>query len=282
MVAVTSNTLGKFAKSNNKRKRDASVSTRAKYARKSVDVNRSLIKANADAIRAVKRMIPPPVYTDYQYSRGFSPFIATSPTLYTSIRCDKLMNPTQWLPCLRRDDNALESTTTLVKRMQLNLRYDLRQSSWVQITTFVVSLRKDAANRDPFDTTTLVENDDYIVSNGQNQNARLNPAVFKVHYARNVSLMSAAWRRPENVVGGDNTLVSTSETTFDKGQVNMSLNTRLRQPTTPLNWKSMTQEQLIAPDRLYLLSFFTGSTQNAEDDAPVVGYDALYTCYNSS
>lgn len=269
-------------KKNHTRRRRSSTLTKAKYKPRTAAANRSLIKSNALAIRAVRRLMPPRIFTDYQYSRGYAPFFSTSPTLYSSVRCDKLMNPTQWVPVLRRDDGALQSTTTLVKRMQVNLRYDLGQANWVQITTFIVSLRRDAANRDPFDTATLAEGDDYILSDNQKQNARLNPAVFKCHYVRNVSLCSATWRQTETTIPTDQVFTSNSATTFAKGQVNMKLNIRLRQPTTPLNWKSMTEDQLIAPNRLYILSFFTGSTNLPDDDPPVVAYDALYTCLNAS
>jgi len=191
------------------------------------------------------------------------------------------MNPTQWLPVLRRDSNVLESTSTLVKRMQMNLRFTLGKSNWVQATTYVVSLRKDAANRNPFDVASLVQGDDYIISSPQEENARLNPAVFKVHFAKNVSLMSNSWRQPEAVFQ-DSTFTSNSEATFDKEQVNMKLDFRLRQPTTPQSWKQMVQEQLIATQRLYILTFFKGSTNEPDDDPPVVSYDCLYTCYNAS
>lgn len=263
------------------RRRRTSVIKRAKFQKPTARNQKSQIMGNAMAIRSLRRLVPPPVYTDYQYSRGYGPFFGPDPTDFSSILCDKLMNPTQWLPCLRRDANALESTTTLVKRMQVNLRFNLGQANWCQMTTFIVSLRRDAANRTPDDTATLTEGDDFIVSTQEGFNARLNPSVFKVHYVRNLSLMSASWKEPETQAG-QAVFTSNSATTFAKGQVNMKLNFRLRQPVTPQNWKVMTQEQLSPHQRLYILTFFKGSTNEPDDTPPAVYYDALYTCYNSS
>lgn len=280
MPYMRRNALTKMSRTRVRRRR-TSVVKRAKFQKPTARNQKSQIMGNALAIRSLKRLMPPPVYTDYQYSRGYGPFFGQDPTNYTSILSDKLMNPTQWVPCLRQDVNALQSSTTLVKRLQINLRYDLGQSNWVQATTYIVSLRRDAANRDPFDPATLVAGDDFIVSTQQRQNARLNPSVFKVHAYRNVSLMSGTWRQPE-VVAGNATFTSNSATTFAKGQLNLKLNFRLRQPTTQQNWKVMEQDQLSPWQRLYILTFFTGSTNEVDDDPPAVFYDCLYTCYNSS
>lgn len=272
--------LTKMSRTTLKRRR-TSVIKRARYQKPTARNQKSQIMGNAMAINSLRRLVPPPVYTDYQYCRGYGPFFGSDPTEFSSILCDKLMNLTQWLPVLRRDSNALESTTTLVKRMQLNIRYNLGQANWCQMTTFIVSLRRDAANRTPDDTATLVENDDFIVSTQEGFNARLNPAVFKVHYVRNLSLMSASWKELETTVQNQ-VFTSNSATTFAKGQVNMKLNFRIRQPTTPQNWKVMTQDQLSPHQRLYILTFFKGSTNEVDDTPPAVFYDALYTCYNSS
>lgn len=280
MPRVTFNRMSR--KKNHVRRRRSSTLTKAKFKPRTTAANRSLIKSNAYAIRAVRNLMPPPVWTDYQYCRSYGPFFGSDPTDYTSILCDKLTQPTNWLPCLRRDTNALQSTTTLVKRMQINLRYDLGESNWVQMTTFVVSLRRDAANRDPFDTASLVLGDDYIYSTQQQQNVRLNPAVFKCHYVRNCSLCSATWRGEKTELASGVVVTSNSETTFAKGQVNMKLNFKLRQPTTPQNWKQMTIDQLSPHQRLYILTFFVGSTNEVDDISPSVTYDCLYTCYNSS
>lgn len=279
MPLVRRNNLGKFASS--VRRKRTGVIKRAKFQAPTARNQKNQILGNAMAIRALKRIIPPAVWTDYSFCFTYGPFIAAAGD-YQSVLCDKLTNLTQWTPVMRRDANALVSSTTLIKRMQINLRYELAQSNWVQATTFIVSLRKDASNRDPSNEATLVQNEDYIISTQQGLNARLNPAVFKVHYARNVSMMSNAWRQDAVPIVGGVPLVSNSALTFAKGQVNLKLNMKVRQPSVATNWKVMQIEQLPPSQRLYILTFFKGNATDPSLDSPSVSYDCLNTCYNSS
>lgn len=287
MPRVTYNRLAR--KRSSVRKRRTSVAVRAKYAPKTAAVNRSLIRSNAASIRAVKRMIPPPVYCDFQFTKAFSPFLSdVPPGNYFNIQTAELMTPKSsgqpsqflWQPCLRQDPNVLSASSTLVKRMQINLRYSLGQSNWCQISTFVVTLRKDAANR--IVTQNGLSPDEDYVYNSQNYNPRLNSAVFKVHYVRHISLMSNAWEQPKAEVNNAE-FAGNPNTTWAKGQVNINCNVRLRQPIgTP--WVQMTQDQLSPNQRYYLVSFFKGQ-QNVDDvdgTAPRVDWDILYTTFNAS
>ena len=285
MPRVTFNRLSKNKSS--MRRRRSSVSTRAKFMPKNARANRSLIKSNASAIRAVKRMIPPPIYTDFQYTNAYAPFLTdVPPGNYFNILSAELMSPRSteqpaqllWQPCLRQDPNVLTASSTLIKRLQLNLRYTLGESNWCQISTFLVTLRKDAANR-VINQAELIPDEDYIY-NDQNYNPRLNPAVFKVHYVRHLSLMSNAWMQPKAAVGTD-VFAGNPNTTFAKGQVNIKPDIRIRQPIgTP--WVQMNQGQLPPNQRYFLLTFFKGQSNEPDDDPPRVDWDALYTCYNSS
>lgn len=280
MPRVTFNRLSK--KKSSVRRRRTSVTTRSKFAPRTAKANRSLIKGNAYAIRALKKLMPPAVYTDFQYTGSQVPFFPLAPNPYFTIDVVPLMTPQAWTAVLRQDQNVMESSTTCIKRMQLNLRYTLAASEYVQITTFVVSLRKDAANRD-INTVTLVQGEDYINSGSTQQfNPRLNPSVFKVHYVRNVSMTNGPWEQPaydpSGVIG---TITGNPLTTFAKGQVNLKLNYNIRQPLgTP--WHSMLQDQFTPSQRLYLISFFRGKTTEADDDPPRVDFDNLITCYNAS
>lgn len=162
----------------------------------------------------------------------------------------------------------------------MNLRYSLGESDWCQITTFVVALRRDAADRD-ITFSNLVAGDDYIFSGSQQEfNPRLNPAVFSVKYVRNISLMSNAWLVPKAEVG-TSVFAGNPATTYAKGQVNMQLGYRIRQPLGTL-WRQMVQEQFQPTQRLYLISFFRGQTAEVDDLAPRVDYDNLITCFNAS
>lgn len=278
MPYVSRNPLRKFTK-RPKYKR-TSVITKAKYKPRTTKANRTLIKGNAYAIRALRRLMPPAVYTDYQYTGVQAPFTASAPEPYFTIDVVKLMEPNLWNAVLRQDPNAIDSSQTLIKRMQMNLRYSLGESDWCQFTTYIVALRKDSADRE-ITFADLTAGEDYIYSGSQQQfNVRLNPAVFSVKYARNVSLMSNAWLAPKAEVGGA-TFAGNPRTTYAKGQVNMKCNYRIRQPLGAV-WRTMTQEQFTPSQRLYLITFFRGQTQEVDDLAPRVDYDNLITCYNSS
>lgn len=278
MPRVTFNRLSK--KKSTVRRRRTGVTTRAKYAPRTAKANRSLIKGNAYAIRALKKLMPPSIYTDYQYAGALSPFTSGAPNPYFTIDIAPLMTPTTWIPVLRKDSNVVESSSTMVKRMQMNLRYSLGESNWCQITTFVVSIRRDASDLD-LTPSNLIEGDQYIYSGAQQQfNPRLNPAVFKVHYVRNISLMSNGWLQPSAKVG-DDTFSGNPNTTFSKGQVNLKLDYKIRQPLgTP--WVTMEQAQFAPSQRLFLLSFFRGQTDAVDDNPPRVDYDNLITCFNAS
>ena len=287
MPRVTKNNLGKFARSN--RRKRTSVATRAKYQKPTARNQKSQILGNALAIRTMKKLMPQPIYTDWQYSdvlRSAVPDTSFSETT----RFVQLMSPYDpddlaelWQPVLRQDENVIESSATKVLRMQLNLRYRLGQSNWAQFTTFVVSLRRDATDTNP---ANLVKGEDYIVNAGDDFNVRLNPAVFKVHYARNVSLMYNAWVQPAATVG-QTVFAGNPNTTFAKGQVNMKLNFNIRQPTRGESWTKMFQSQMPPSQRMFLITFIV--QQGAAPiqppgvpDSARLNFDALYTCYNAS
>jgi len=258
-----------------KRRRSTSTVAKAKYAPKTANMNRKLIQQNAYAIKKIREMVTHS-YCDFQYTSADAPFISVAPENYFNIKSVELMSPSIWSPVLRSDQNVLDSSSTLVKRMQMNLRLSLGQSNWCQMSVFIVSIRKDAADRD-ISQAGLVVNEDYIY-NTENFNPRLNSQVFKVHYVQHASLMTAAWKG-EKAVQGNSELIGNPNTTLRKSQVNMELNHRLRQPNGA-KWKDMEQSQLAPNQRLHLLMFFKGNTNDVDDDPPRVDWDAQYVTYN--
>lgn len=280
MPAVTVNTLNK--KKDHVRKRRTGVITRAKYQKPTADNQRKQIMGNAMAIRALKKLMPAPIYTDWQYS---STLFASTPdaSFSETIAQAQLMSPSLWAAVLRQDVNVTEASSTLVKRMQINLRYTLQFSNWAQYTTFIVSIRPDAVDR-VINATGLVDGQDYIKSVGQDFNVRLNPAVFKVHYVRNVSLTKNTWLDNAAVVG-QTAVAFNPETTMAKGQVNLDLNFNIKQPVRGTSWTAMDQSQFGPSQRLFLLTFIVQQADVVEPTNNAVArldFDALYTCYNAS
>ncbi len=259
------------------RRKRTSTLVKAKYKPKTVYANRSLIKSNAIAIRSMKRMLPKLIYTDYQYKFANAPLAGAAPNPYQFITNNELMTPNLWASVLRKDDNVVESSQTLIKRMQLNLRYTLGENNWCQISTFIVTIRPDATNR-VINAAGLSEGDDYIWSVDEFQ-PRLNSNVFKVHYRRHVTLMAGAFGQAAFQSAGD-TLVSQSTSTFKKGQVNIPLNFKIRQPNGQ-TWRVMDQSQFGPSRRYFQLTFFRGQATDDSDAPPTLETDILYTCVNS-
>ncbi len=271
MGRVTTNGATK-AKSTAKRSYSSVMAQRGKKPKTDHD----LIQANTLAIKRMKTLMPKVIYTDYQKKFGNAPFISGAPAQFFNITNDQLMSPFEWTSVLRKDTNVEESSQTMVKRMQINLRYSLGGANWCQITTFIVSIRPDATDR-IINEANLVEGNDYIVSDEEFQ-PRLNPAVFKVHFRRHVSLMSNGWKQDKFETGGD-VLTSNSSDTLKKGQVNIDLDLKIRQPGGQ-SWRSMDQSQFGPQSRWFQLTFFKGQTNDVDDDPTRVDTDVLYTCVN--
>lgn len=277
MPRVAINRLAK-RRASVKRRRTSTIA-RAKFKPRTARANRTLIKSNAYAIRAIKRMMPKPVYTDWQHSGTLFADVADSPNFTQTIAVTQLTTPSIWNAVLRQDVNVVESSTTLVKRLQINMRYTMQNANWAQFTTFVVTLRPDAANRRP---EQLVEGQDYILSTGQEFNARLNPAVFKVHFVRNVSLTKNTWLQPSATVG-QVSFAGNPNTTFKKGQCTLHINMKLRQPTQGQSWTTMTASQLTPGQRYFLITFISQQSDVATQFSGArLDYDQLAVCYNAS
>ncbi len=260
-----------------RRRRGTSNVTRVRYQRPSASNQKRQILSNANAIKSIRRILPPAIYTDYQYTYANAPPFPTAPERFFVITNNELMSPILWASVLRKDDNVAESSVTMLKRMQINLRYTLGEANWCQITTFIVTIRPDAVNR-VINQAGLVEGDDYIFNVDEFQ-PRLNSNVFKVLYRRHVSLMAGAWEQAAFESAGD-TLVAQSTSTLKKGQVNLPLNFRIRQPNGT-TWRTMDQSQLPPNRRYFQLTFFRGQSNSADDAPPEVDTDILYTAYNS-
>lgn len=282
MPRVTFNRLSK--KKSTVRRRRTSVIKRAKFQAPTARNQKKQIMGNALAIRSIRRLMPPPVYTDYQYGGTlFATFDPASPSAFSnSLLSVQLMSPALWNPVLRQDVNVVESSTTKILRMQLNLRYALGESSYAQFTTFVVTIRPDAVNR-VINAAGLDVGQDYIYSTSQNFNVRLNPSVFKVHYVRNVSLTKNGWLDGTTSVGGAPASFN-PQTTMAKGQVNMKLNMRIKQPVLGTSWTAMTQAQLGPSQRYFLITFVNQIASNPSGPTEIarLDFDNLYTCFNAA
>lgn len=273
--------LSKF-RSKPKRRRTSTI-TKAKYKPKTTRANRSLIKNNAFAIRSIRRLMPKPVYCDWQLSGTLNADTQPSPNYSQNYEVIPLMSPVLWRACLRQSEVVPDKSMTRVLRMQLNLRYTMRESNWAQITTFIVTIRPDSADREITPVSLNIGND-YIDSFGQDMNPRLSPDLFKVHYTRNVTLTKNTFESAP-VTSGGITAAFNPRNTYAKGQVTLKCNLNIRNPNRTAPWKDMEIDQFSPRERYYLLAFFTQQSDVAPGTVAGgarVDYDCLYTTMNSS
>lgn len=264
----SANALSKFTAK--RRTRRASNIKKTRYQAPTARNQKRQILNNALAVKRIYKLLPTPAYCDWQLGGvHLSDLGAAS----TKINVTELLNPLSWAPVLRQDENVAESSTTCIKRVQINMRYMLNDSRYTQQSTFIVTIRKNAANR--LNLNVLTEGTDYINSINQGWNVRLNPAIFKVHFARYNTLTNNGLLLPVGVVAG------TPTTTYKKGQVNLSLNMKIREPNG-LPWVGMQQFQLTPSNRYYLLTFQNTVTRTDTPDLlpASIDYDCLFTTYN--
>lgn len=240
-----------------KKKARTSTSTLVKYQKPTARNQRKQIMRNAyDIKRIYKSVLSNRVFCDWQYVGQLN--ASLSPSGFTRTwGCYPLTDYTRWGAVLRQDDNVTQSSTTYVRNMSLNFRYQLKASSWAQYNVFIVTSRKDAAGND---VPERIKNGQFpqsgveYVEGPDGFNFRLNPAVFKVHFASYRTLTESTFLLPAQQPAGN------PFTTFAKGQANVKCGINVRfpvnlgYPTPPSNpWKDLPYMQQAYHKRYFLL-----------------------------
>lgn len=273
-MPVRSSSLKKYTARGAKRSRRVSTATKVRYQAPTARNQKSQILANARlASRNAAMLRTHKIYTDWQLSGSF---------LLTSFSWSvvKLCEFTDWTSVMRQDPVVAEKSHTFVKRMQLNMRYTLNEGDFLGLNVFVVTMRKNATNIDPFSIAPVFNRDWIEPSGAQGFNIRLNSAIYKVHYARYLTLTA-------NTLGlspitGDT--VGDPNTTWAKGQINLPMNMSVTQPalfgTDNGSWKNLGQEDLPYYHKYYLMIYPTFAGTGTV--RPAITYDCLSVCINSS
>lgn len=273
------NTLSKFATSTAKRRKTVSNATKIKYQAPTARNQRSQIMHNARRVSALSKIVlRQRVWCDWQQQGTTYAAIDTSGSYTTTWGVVPLTNFTGWFSVLRADQNVVESSRTFVKRMSINLRYSLNASSWAQYNVFLVTLRRDAASEDPV-ATNPVKGPDYIEST-EGFNIRLNPAKYKVHYARYLTLTeNTLFTAPlATLTAGD------PRTTYSKGQVTIQPKMGVRVPAGRTNsWKDIPFTDLPYYQKYFLMVYIVQGQQQGvtTDSGARFDYDMLATTINS-
>lgn len=240
-----------------KKKARTSTTTMVKYQKPTARNQRKQIMRNArDIKRMYKSVLGNRVFCDWQYVGQLNAALDTAGFTRTW-GCFPLTDFNLWGAVMRQDQNVAESSTTYVRNMQLNFRYQLKASSWAQYNVFIVTPRKDAAGND---VPTRIKNGQFpqsgveYIEGPDAFNFRLNPAVFKVHFASYRTLTETTLFLPAQQPAGN------PFTTYAKGQANVKcgINVRfpvnLSYPTPPSNpWKDLPYMQQAYHKRYFLL-----------------------------
>lgn len=253
---------------------------KVKYQRPTARHQRAQIASNTYAINRLRsRVNRHKVYCDYQY--GFSGPIGNFGWYIVP-----LTDFSNWEAVLRQDLDAKASSHTYIQRLQLNLRMVLNTASYCTFNVFLVTLRRNASNRNPVSTTGpdaggLTAGEDYIeqVNMFAGANCRLNSNIFKVHYAKYKTLTNNAFgvvRETEQTAGDPNT-------TWAKAQVTMPMKFSVTVPSFSepgeTSWKDKPFLQLPYYQRYYLMVYI--GAPSSETGSPILYGDALFTTINT-
>jgi hypothetical protein len=186
-----------------------------------------------------------------------------------------------WNPVMRISETVINDVATHVMRFNMNFRYNLLGSSYAQITIYIATLRKDAASRDPV-AQPLQSGADFIVSSDF-FNARLNPSIWHIRYARNITLTANTLFQPAFSPGAGGSLGGNPYSTFKKGNVTIKPNMKIRAPAQDF-WKNMVPAQLPPTQRYYLITFIASNntTNLAAGQQAYMDMDQLVTCKNTA
>lgn len=275
------------------KRRRSSTATRAKYLPRNARANRSLIRSNARTISYIRRSMPTPVRCDWQ-QRNSIVCLNLEPippglqeTFSTNGRA--LTNFSDWENILRQSSIVQAKSSTTIYRMSMQFRVTLQQSYWAQVSYFIVTLRKDAANREPTGYNPLVEGVDYVSNRlgtsddaSFSVNPTLNSSIYKVHYCRHVTLTQGGFlENPATIQGND--VVANGQTTYRKGSCNLKMRLKVRQPRTDLPWTNIPIAQLAHYQQYYLLCFITqrGPDNASPNDLVILDTNMLASTVNS-
>ncbi len=268
--------LGKYTSSRRSTRTRVPNVAKVRYQAPTARHQRSQILANARLLASHARQLRThKIFTDWQNSGGITPLTSDAWSVV------KLTDFADWNSVLRQDPVVALKSHTFVARLQLNMRYNLNDADFLGLNVFVVTLRRNAASADPFTTPPVITRDWIEPSQAQGFNIRLNPAVYKVHFARYITLT-------KNALNIDQVATETAGnpySTWKKGQINLPLRMSVTQPAlfaAAGAWTDLVFDDLPYYHKYYLMVYPTYTASGTGTLRPAVSYDALATCINNS
>lgn len=249
---------------------------KVRYQRPTARNQRAQIYRNSKIVnRLARNQLYHRVWSDYQYTGAL-------PDTPFQWGVQRLMDFGLWTSVLRADAAVGRKAHTFVKRAQINFRFNLNDAAFMGVNLFIVTPRKFATGVDPWSNPPILGQDYIEPSQSQGFNLRLNSGLYKVHYARYMSLT-------KNSLGDQSVATSNAgnpNTTWSKAQVNLKLNLSVTNPVARTGgadtWLEVNFDDLPYYSKFYLLSYPTWQYNPGGVVAPFIGFDALYTCINSS
>ena len=178
------------------------------------------------------------------------------------------MDPPSWTSTMRQNLDVITQNQTYVRNLAFS--WFGRQNAKADAVTwslYLVTIRRDSS----WNPGISLVNGDQYQDLGDSQAPVLNPAVFKVLWAKN-------FRTYPRLTGPDQAPTGNPFTLYRKGKVNLKISNTIRSPNE-LSWRQIGIDDLPKHERLYLLV-----NQFCEDNSTVTDsifeYGAMFTCLN--
>lgn len=256
------------------RKRRVNVA-KVRYQAPTARNQKTQILANARTLARHSRILRTnKIYTDYQQD---GTMINTTSDSWS---VQRLTDFSAWSSVMRQSEVVATKAHTFVLRLSINMRFVLNDQDFLGVSAFIVTKRKNANQFDPFSTPPSL-NTEYIEnSQAQGLNIRLNPAVYKVHWAKYMTLTSNGMHMA--AITGDP--AGNPNTTWRKCQVNLPVRMSVTQPilygSVAGAWSNLHFENLPPYHQYFLMCYVsfagTGTTGHS------IVYDQLATCVNAA
>lgn len=226
-----------------------------------------------------KRRYQHRVYCDYQY------YFIQRPT-FNEFQALRLTDVSNWLVCMRQDQNVLSSSKTFVKRMQISLTYDMGSSiTPVWFSFYLVRVRHNYSSYDPTSPSQpMLAGTHYVVNQLDDRTPHpwLNQGIFKViHSKLHCCAYNSISQDLNNIpaLGKDST--GNPNTTWGSLYWDVPLKMNLTQPVNQ-SWHNKAFGDLPYYDRLYLL-VLPGCDAAIPDPplTPRISGHILYTTINT-
>ncbi len=276
MPRTTASRLSKYTSKRGSKRRAGPNIAKVKYQAPTARHQKSQILANARILASHSRQLRThKVFSDWQLTGG----LLLTTDAWSVI---KLTDFSDWNSVLRQDPVVIEKSHTFIARMQLNMRYTLNDADYCGFNVFIVTMRRNATNIDPFTTPPVVTRDWIEPAQDQGFNLRLNSGIYKVHYARYITLTENAL----NVAQVAGAQAGNPYSTWKKGQINLPLRMSVTQPAlfgTGIGaWRDLAFEDLPYYHKYYLMVYPTFVNTGAGTNRPSVSYDGLAVCINAA